>query len=274
MAEETPTESPKGKKKGKKLTGGKRVAVFAAVGVGAFLLYRWYQNRSSSSTSSTATPTGSSGAPAGSGGGYTGDGSGGGGYGGGGTPNPTTTTTTTTPGVVIQPGPSQGLIPGSTPSVSKLSSATTPIGSKAVTIAGQSYQTIAGFTDNATGNTYLGIQNPQEARKLENQGITLVHNPNDPNGKGLFILVPKGQTAANYGANSTADNLAAHSQAKSGYPSVATGTKTGSGAGYTGGGAVPTSPTALKNASGEGNVKKVPTGPGTTTSHGTLIHGL
>lgn len=72
---------PKGKKK-----SWKSYAIYVGVGVGGFLIYRWYQSRSSSSSSSagSATTTGSSGG-SGSGSGGSGSGYGGGsGSGGGG----------------------------------------------------------------------------------------------------------------------------------------------------------------------------------------------
>lgn len=247
MAEETPNEKPKGKK-GKKLTGGKRVAVFAAVGVGAYLLYRWYQNRNASSTSSTATPTGSSGAPTGSGGGY-GTGGGYGGGGGGGTTPDTTTPTTTTPTTTTAPGTGAVVPPSFTSPGTKITAlkpASTPVGSTPLSVDGQNFQTTANFKDNTTGTTYLGISNPSEAARLNRLGINLVHNPNDPTGKGLFVPVPAGQNPANYGKYSAADNAAAHDAAKSGYPTTATGTKTGSGAGYTGKGTTAAQRTAAE----------------------------
>ncbi len=201
MAEETPTSEPKGKgkKKGKKLSKGQRAAVFALAGVGLYLAYRWYQNRNSSAaTSSTATPTSSTGTTAGVGGGYGSGGGYGGGFGGASTPptdpnapNAPAAPATTPVGTGAIISPSSSNIPGTT---QVLSSATTPIGTKAITIAGQSFQTIAGFKDNSTGNTYLGVQNPAQATQLQRLGVTLVHNPNDPNGKGLFAVVPPGRT--------------------------------------------------------------------------------
>lgn len=77
--------------------------------------------------------------------------------------------------------------------------AITPIGSKVITVAGKSFNTVSGFIENSTGVTYHGINNPAEAKQLEAAGVNLFHNPNDPSGSGLFVRVPAGQTSPGVG---------------------------------------------------------------------------
>ena len=164
---------PKGKKGDflKKKVAGIPMPVILVVGaVGAYYLYSKYKSNAAS-TSSTATPTASTGTSPDTSGGYYG---GGGGYTGSSNGTSPTDTSAST------------AAPTSTATSAKL----TPIGKKTITVGGKSFNTVSGFIQN--GVTYLGINNPAEAKRLEAQGVTLVHNPNDPNSKSLFVLIPKG----------------------------------------------------------------------------------
>ena len=69
------------------------------------------------------------------------------------------------------------------------------MGAKNIEINGKNYATTANFSQN--GGSYYGISNPTEAKQLEKLGYSLIRNPNDPNGKGLFVYVPAGKTLAN-----------------------------------------------------------------------------
>ena len=189
MADEPETtKPPKGKNKGdflkKKVAGIPMPVILIGGAVVAYYLYSKYKSNAAASTSSAATPTASSGAPDGTSGGVT---PGGGGY--------------TDPGTL----PSVGTVPlnnGIDPSTGQpwtgfgistpitQNPAVTPIGKKTISIGGKSFNTVSGFMQN--GATYLGINNPAEAKRLEASGVSLVHNPNDPNGKSLFVLIPKG----------------------------------------------------------------------------------
>ena len=189
MAEE-PGASPAKPKKGgnlfKKKVAGIPVPILLVVGgVGVYYLWKKHQaSTAAASTSSTATPTASSGTPVDTSGGYLGS-SGGGYTSGGGTydPNAAPATTTTT-----SPTDTSSLTPAPTATANQ--SNITPIGNKTVNIGGKSYSTVSGFMQN--GATYLGVNNPAEAKRLTAAGVHLVQNPNDPNGKGEFILIPKG----------------------------------------------------------------------------------
>jgi hypothetical protein len=189
-----PTAKPKGKKGDflKRKVAGIPMPVILVVGaVAAYYLYSKYKSNSAS-TSSAATPTASSSAPTDAGGGYVGSG---GGYTGS---SPTTTGASPTDTSSLTPAP-----PATTTARS-----ITPIGKKTITIGGKSYSTVSGFIQN--GATYLGINNPAEAKRLTAAGVDLVHNPNDPNGKGLFVLIPKGASGP------TIKKPAVHSNATSG----------------------------------------------------------
>ena len=174
----------------KKKVAGIPVPILLVVGgVAVYYLYTKYKANSSASTSSTATPTASSGTPTGTSGGYLDSGSGSGGYSSGGgsyDPNAAASTTGTT-----SPTDTSSLTTAPTATVNQ--SNVTPIGKKTITIGGKAFNTVSGFTQN--GNTYLGINNPAEAKRLEAQGVHLVHNPNDPNTSSLFVLIPKGKNA-------------------------------------------------------------------------------
>lgn len=158
----------------KKVAGIPLPVLLVVGGLGLFYVYKKYE-ANKSSTSSTATPTASTG---------TGDDTGGyqGGGGGGGQYQPNN-------GLGPDPGGS-----GTTPTTSNTTPSITPLGSKLLNINGESFQGVSSFLDNANGATYYGIDNPTEAKKLEAMGATLVHNPNDPNGKGLFLMVPAGES--------------------------------------------------------------------------------
>lgn len=179
MADDPVTTDAKPKGKGGSLLKGKiagipKPVLLLGVGVLAFVGYKyWKDKQSAASTSSTATPTDSTGTGD-DGGGYQGGGGGGGQY----TP-PATTTPGTTP---------------TTPTGTNATPAITPIGAKTIDVNGQSFSGVSSFVDNANGATYYGIDNPTEAKKLEAMGASLVHNPNDPNGKGLFLMVPAGSS--------------------------------------------------------------------------------
>ncbi|MDE1822646.1 MAG: hypothetical protein KGI98_17555, partial [Euryarchaeota archaeon] len=166
--------------------------VYVGGGVILFLVYYWYKNKqSSSSTSSAATPTASSTAPTDTTGGY-------GTYGGYATPStstaPTDTSTTTTP---TDTTGQTGTVPGYTgavyspPGSTSISPPITPLGTKAFNVSGQRFTGVSSFIYN--GSTYLGINNPAEANKLEHLGVSLVHNPRDPSGRGLFAVIPAGK---------------------------------------------------------------------------------
>jgi hypothetical protein len=191
MAEpETAETDPKPKGKGgflKKKVAGIPVAVLLPVaGIAIYYLYTKYKAGQAASTSSTATPTASSGTPTDTSGGYTDQGSGsGGGYAGGTDPNAAATTANGT-----SPTDTSAQTPA--PPATTGGSSLTPIGNKTVSVGGKSFSTVSGFTQN--GNTYYGIDNPAEAKRLTALGAKLVQNPNDPNGKGEFLLVPKGAT--------------------------------------------------------------------------------
>ena len=170
----------------KKKVAGIPVPVLLVVGgVAVFYLYKKYKGASSSS-SSTATPTDSSGTPTDASGGYTGDGGGYGGGSDGGANSPTGTSTANQ----TSPTDTSSLTPAPTSTANN--SSVTPLGNKLVTIAGKSFSTVSDFVQN--GTTYYGISNPAEAKRLTALGATLVQNPNDPNGKGEFLAVPKGKT--------------------------------------------------------------------------------
>ena len=174
----------------KKKVAGIPVPILLVVGgVAVYYLYTKYKASQPASTSSTATPTASSGTPAGTSGGYLDSGSGSGGYSSGGgsyDPNAAASTNGTT-----SPTDTSSLTTAPTAPVNQ--SNVTPIGKKTITVGGKAFNTVSGFTQN--GVTYLGINNPAEAKKLAQQGVTLVHNPNDPNTSSLFVLIPKGKNA-------------------------------------------------------------------------------
>jgi hypothetical protein len=169
----------------KKIAGVPAPVVLVVGGVLVYYLYSKYKG-SQSSSSSTATPTDTSGQATGTSGGYL-DGGGSSGSGGGGyyDPNATSPTSATT-----SPTDTSAGTPAPTSTVNNPN--VTPLGSKLVTIAGKSFNTVSDFVQN--GTTYYGINNPAEAKRLNALGATLVQNPNDPNGKGEFLAVPKGQT--------------------------------------------------------------------------------
>jgi hypothetical protein len=188
MAEPETTEPPKGKKGGsflkKKIAGIPAPVVLVVGGVLVYYLYTKYKANSTASTSSTATPTASSGTPTDTSGGYTSaPGSSGGGY-----TDPNANSDENVP--TSSPTDTSPLTPAPTATVNQ--SNITPTGAKTVNIGGKSYSTVSGFTQN--GAQYLGVDNPAEAKKLTAAGVHLVQNPNDPNGKGEFILIPKGAT--------------------------------------------------------------------------------
>ena len=188
MAE--PGAEPAAPKKGgsltkKKIAGIPMPVLLVVGGIGVFYLYKKYKANSAASTSSTATPTASSTTPTDTSSGY-GNGSG---YGGGydsGVNSPTGSTTSTT-----SPTDTSSTTPA--PTATANTSSITPTGAKTIVIGGKSYSTVSGFLQN--GTQYLGVDNPAEAKRLKAAGVTLVQNPNDPNGKGEFIVIPKGATA-------------------------------------------------------------------------------
>ncbi len=190
MPEDT-TPKPPAKKGAKgasifsKKVGGIPVPVLAVGGgIAVYLLYQHFHNASSATTSSVATPTSSTGTTGG--GGTSGSGTGGG---GGGWWTPSSTPSTTTPSTTTPTTTTPTPLPGKK-SVTAKRSTITPIGKKVVHVGGTPFNTVSGFTQN--GDTYYGVNNPGEAKKLEEKGVTLVHNPNDPTGKGLFIKQPAG----------------------------------------------------------------------------------
>ena len=242
MAENTPAKAPPKGKGGsllKKKVAGIPVPVLLVVGgLALFWVYKKYEGNKSS-TSSTATPTASTGTADGTDGGYQGGGGGGGQY------QPPTTSTTPS-------GTDASTTPTTTSSVSP---SITPLGTKSLNINGESFQGVSSFLDNANNTTYYGIDNPTEAKKLEAMGATLVHNPNDPNGKGLFLAVPAGESAtqvvnAKGTAFTNAQNAADTKKA------VVTGDKTGTGSDFTGTGSTGSSKTAAQVAAEKAAAEK------------------
>ncbi len=232
MAETTDTKpeaskSSKGSFLKKKVAGVPMPIVLLGGGVVAYLVYRHFHSNSSASTSSTATPTASSGtAPAnglsgganGLSGGANGLSGGANGLSGGGAANG------------LSGGSGSGYTPTfpwsptGTKATTKAKSTLKPIGKKVLKIGGQSFSTVSGFVQG--GNTYYGVNNPAEAKRLEQLGVRLVHNPNDPNSTALFIFKPKGATAV----------PVSHPRSGPSSP-VATGTTSSTGADYAGTGA-------------------------------------
>ena len=192
MAEDTDAKEPKGKKGSflkKKIAGIPAPVVLVVGGIAVYYLYTKYKGSSSSSTTGAST-TGTATAPDASGtgsSGYTDTGSGGG-YSGSGYTDPNATSS---PGTATStPTDTSSLTPA--PVSAMNSSRVTPIGKKTISVGGKSFNTVSGFTQN--GATYLGINNPAEAKQLEAQGVSLVHNPNDPTTSSLFVLIPKGKS--------------------------------------------------------------------------------
>lgn len=226
---EVPAIPPKPKKGGslfkKKVAGLPLPVVLVGGGLGLYLVYRYYKSHQAASTSSIATPTASSGTTPDQSGGYMGSGGGYSGASGGGSPTDTSipgTTETTTPLVPTGTGPTT---PTGIPATTLAKKTITPIGSQVITVGGRPFSTVSGFIHN--GSTYYGINNPAEAKQLEQLGVTLVHNPNDPSGKGLFVMKPAGAKTIPRSAPTPAGEKR----------KVATGTRTGTGAGYAGTGA-------------------------------------
>ena len=163
----------------KKVAGIPAPVLLVVGGIAVYYLYSKRKASQGASTSSSATPTASSGTPVDSSGGYT-SGS------GGGYTNPNTNSANTVP--TTSPTDTSSLTPAPPATVNQ--SNITPTGKRTITIGGKSYSTVSGFIQN--GNQYLGINNPGEAKRLTAAGVHLVHNPNDPNGKAEFVLIPKG----------------------------------------------------------------------------------
>lgn len=179
---ETETPPPKGKQSflKKKVAGVPMPVVLLGGGVVLYLVYRKYKG--TSSTSSTATPTASSGAAPVDSGGVTS----GGGYTDPGAYNlPTASTQSPTDTSSLTPAP---------PATVTGTSSVTPLGKQTITVGGKSFATTANFSQG--GTTYYGISNLAEAKRLQAAGAHLIRNPNDPNGKGLFLAVPAGRTPA------------------------------------------------------------------------------
>ena len=198
MAEEPKAPPKKGSAFSKKFHGIPVPLLAAGGGLVLFLGYRWYKNRSASSASSTTTApsTTSTGDTTG-----TSDGTGGG-YGGGGSdpnngfdPGTTGTTAPTDPTAVttaVRPtAPAKTTPTGVKAVVSKLGKLT-PLGAKTFTVDGTSFKGVSSFEQG--GKTYFGVDTQTEAKQLEAKGVTLVHNPNDPSGKGLFAVTKSGST--------------------------------------------------------------------------------
>ena len=237
MAETTPDTTtsgtaPKGKKGSgsimkKKVAGIPMPVILIGGGIVAYLLYRHFTSSAAASTSSTATPTSSSGTTSAANGlsggvspvnglsggvspvnglsggtspvnGLSGGASGGGGY-----------------------SPSYPWTPTGTKPTTAAKKAIKPIGKKVVSVAGKSFSTVSGFMQG--GNTYYGINNPAEAKRLEALGVNLVHNPNDPSSTALFIMKPAGSVG-----------IPVHHPQPANNGPVATGSQTGTGLDYAG----------------------------------------
>ena len=170
--------------------------------VGAYLVYRWYKNRSSSTaaaTTATANPA-ATGTDTGTGSGYTGTGTGSGGGGGGwdpwgqSQPNQPAPTPAPTPAPAVAQAPAPA--PVSTPTINGQPSTPSSTG----TISSAPNQLVAapnafgstGFSPTAIltqgATTYYGIGNKAMANKLRAAGFNVV------GGK----TVPGGNPGANY----------------------------------------------------------------------------
>jgi hypothetical protein len=64
----------------------------------------------------------------------------------------------------------------------------TPLGTKKFTVGKHSYTGKSSFSQG--GKTYYGVSNPAEYKSLHDQGVDTVKNPNDPTGKGNFVVAP------------------------------------------------------------------------------------
>jgi len=212
---EEPGASPAKPKKGesflkKKVAGIPMPVILIVGGVAVYYLYSKYKANQTSS-SSAATPTASSGTTPDTSGGYTGAG----GYTGSAAPAqgaidpltglpyqagvgslaPTANQSTPSPTTTGQSPTDTSQFTYAPPATVTGTSSVTPLGKKNIVIGGKSYATTANFSQN--GANYYGISNPTEAKQLEKLGYSLIRNPNDPNGKGLFVYVPPGKTLAN-----------------------------------------------------------------------------